>query len=146
MSMRLFQTTQCQQRPFTHKNTFMLCVFFALSLLSCNAVAYAETTEKKSPLTKPPTSFKEVKSRVFSDPYSALPQYEVSRKHFDADGENLLLSHAKRTLSSNANFIELGTKHKLLQANGICFAGTWKINHSSPYSGFFKHAQACRLL
>ena len=136
--MRLFRTTQYQQRPITYKNTFTACRFFALVLLSCNALASSDTTENQSLFTTTSTSFEEVKSRVFSDPYSALPQYEVSRKHFDADGENLLLSHAKRTLSSNANFIELGTKHKLLQANGICFAGTWKINHSSPYSGLFQ--------
>ena len=105
--MRLFRTTQYQQRPITHKNTFTACRFFALVLLSCNALASSDTTEKQSLFTTTSTSFEEVKSRVFSDPYSALPQYEVSRKHFDADGENLLLSHAKRTLSSNANFILL---------------------------------------
>ncbi len=62
----------------------------------------------------------------------------MSRKHFDINGENVLLKHAQRTLSSNANFIELDTKHKLLQANGICFAGTWKMSQISPYSGLFQ--------
>jgi hypothetical protein len=138
MSMRLFRTTQYQQRPIRRKDTFTACRFFALVLLSCNVLAFSETTENPPSSSASSSSFEEVKSRVFSDPYSTLPQYKVSRKHFDVDGKNLLLSHAKRTLSSNANFIELGTKHKLLQANGICFAGTWKINHSSPYSGLFQ--------
>ena len=136
--MCLFQTTQYQQRPFKFKNTFKACRFFALTTLFNCVTAYAETGGNQLGLATPLSPFEQVKSLVFSDPYSSLPQYEVSRKHFDVNGENILLKHAQRTLSSDANFIELGTKHKLLQANGICFAGTWKINQSSPYSGLFQ--------
>lgn len=136
--MCLFQTTQYQQRPFTLKNTFKACRNFALTTLFYCVASHAETSETQLGLATPLSAFEEVKSLVFSDPYSSLPQYEVSRKHFDVSGENILLKHAQRTLSSNANFIELGTKHKLLQANGICFSGTWKINQNSPYTGLFQ--------
>ena len=136
--MCLFQTTQYQQRPFILKNTFKAWRFFALTTLFYCVASHAETSETQLGLATPLSAFEEVKSLVFSDPYSSLPQYEVSRKHFDVNGENVLLKHAQRTLESNANFIELGTKHKLLQANGICFAGTWKMNQSSPYSGLFQ--------
>ena len=136
--MCLFQTTQYQQRPFTLKNTFKACRFFALITLFYCVTSHAENSEAKLGLAAPLSAFEEAKSLVFSDPYSSLPQYEVSRKHFDINGENVLLKHAQRTLSSNANFIELDTKHKLLQANGICFAGTWKMSQNSPYSGLFQ--------
>ena len=136
--MCLFQTTQYQQRPFTLKNTFKACRFFALATLFHCVKSHAETGGTQVGLAAPSSPFEEVKSLVFSDPYSSLPQYEVSRKHFDIKGENVLLKHAQRTLSSNANFIELDTKHKLLQANGICFAGTWKIDQNSPYTGLFQ--------
>lgn len=136
--MCLFQTTQYQQRPFTLKNTFKACRFFALTTLFYCVTSHAENSEAKLGLAAPLSAFEEAKSLVFSDPYSSLPQYEVSRKHFDINDENVLLKHAQRTLSSNANFIGLDTKHKLLQANGICFAGTWKMSQNSPYSGLFQ--------
>ncbi|WP_269916913.1 hypothetical protein [Alteromonas sp. PRIM-21] len=136
--MCLFQTTQYQQRPFTLKNTFKACRFFALTTLFYCVTSHAENSEAKLGLAAPLSAFEEAKSLVFSDPYSSLPQYEVSRKHFDINGENVLLKHAQRTLSSNANFIELDTKHKLLQANGICFAGIWKMSQNRPYSGLFQ--------
>lgn len=100
--------------------------------------SHAENSEAKLGLAAPLSAFEEAKSLVFPDPYSSLPQYEVSRKHFDVNGENVLLKHAQRTLSSNANFVELDTSHKLLQANGICFAGIWKMSQNSPYSGLFQ--------
>ena len=133
-----FQTTQYQQRPFTNRNTFKLWRFFVLSGWLCSTLCCAQTSAKELPAPSQSSTFEDVKNRVFSDPYSALPQYEVSRKHFDVNGENVLLEHAKRTLSSDANFIELGTKHKLLQANGICFAGIWRMTESSPYSGLYQ--------
>lgn len=84
--------------------------------------------------------FHNVKQRVFSDPYPFLPQYTVSKKFFDKGGENVLLKHAKRTLVDNSDFVTLETPHKLLQANGICFAGTWQINSESPYSGLYQES------
>ena len=136
--MCLFQTTQYQQRPFTFENTFKAYRFFALATLFYCVISHAETSEAQFKIATPLSAFEEVKSLVFSDPYVSLPQYKVSRKHFDVNGENVLLKHAQRTLSSNANFVELDTSHKLLQANGICFAGIWKMSQNSPYSGLFQ--------
>ena len=82
--------------------------------------------------------FSEVKKRVFSDPYPFFPHYKVSKKLFDQAGENLLLRHAKRTLASKADFVELASGQKLLQANGICFAGTWEMGENSPYTGLYE--------
>ena len=81
--------------------------------------------------------FEQLKSRVFSDEYSELPQYKVTRKLFDRGGKNLLLADAIRTLRSKDDLIEFPAGQKLLQANGICLAGTWRMNHRSIYSGLF---------
>lgn len=100
----------------------------------------AEGDEQKSKKHLFPTNayFHKVKQRVFSDPYPFLPQYTVSKKFFDKGSENVLLKHAKRTLVDNSDFVTLETPHKLLQANGICFAGTWQINSESSYSGLYQ--------
>ncbi|MBO1256046.1 hypothetical protein J3L16_10155 [Alteromonas sp. 5E99-2] len=81
--------------------------------------------------------FNSIKNSVFSDEYSALPHYKVTKKHFDRDGHNLLFADAKRTLESGDDLIEFPAGQKLLQANGICFAGKWVINEQSEYSGFY---------
>ncbi len=112
------------------KNAFNYGVIFIVSMLCFWPDGLAQSPDTDS-------YFEYVKARVFSDPYDNLPQYEVSRELFDIDGENVLLKHAIRTLSSNEDFITLDTEHKLLQANGICFSGTWQMNHDSPYTGLY---------
>ena len=81
--------------------------------------------------------FDSVKAQVFSDPYSALPQYKVKRSLFKQGDTNLLLNDAKRTLTSQEDLIDFPAGQKLLQANGICFSGIWSINQDSPYSGLY---------
>lgn len=110
-----------------------LCLFALFFNVSVAHVAASEPTANQTN-----AYFEHVKQRVFSDPYPFLPQYNVSRKHFDNNGENLLLKNAKRTLNDNSDFITLDTPHKLLQANGICFAGSWHINNNSEYTGLFE--------
>ncbi|WP_252728052.1 hypothetical protein [Alteromonas sp. C1M14] len=112
--------------------------FFTVLVLCHSTIIHAQITESASPKYANAAAFKRVKDRVFSDPYSRLPQYKVTRKLFDKNGENLLLQHAKRTLSSKANFVALASNQKLLQANGICFAGTWTIYPSSSYTGLYR--------
>lgn len=82
--------------------------------------------------------FRYVEEAIFSEPYVQLPQYQVTRKNFDVDGKNQLFADAKRTLESNIDLFALPGKQKLLQANGICFSGTWQIAHTSPYTGLYK--------
>lgn len=115
------------------KNSFTAWRIFTLLFTSLFYSA-AATSDTRNHLD---SYYEQVKKEVFKDPYPFLPQYEVSRDLFDKNNENLLLKHATRTLSSNADFIELESKQKLLQANGICFAGTWRIAKDSPYSGLY---------
>ena len=115
------------------KNTFTIWRFFAVGLIALPLMSYSSDNDDNVNQDY----YQQVKQAVFSDPYPFLPQYQVSRKHFDNNGENLLLKHAKRTLSSTADFIELEGKQKLLQANGICFAGNWRISENSSYTGLY---------
>ena len=85
-------------------------------------------------------SYSAIRQAVFSQAYDHLPQYEVAREHFDTQGENQLLKAARRTLSNREDMLDFPGGQKLLQANGICFAGYWIIDRPSPYSGLFRTA------
>lgn len=94
------------------------------------AVTYADQVSSE---VSPLDYFNKVKGAVFSDEYSALPQYKVTKKHFDRDHHNLLFADAKRTLESSDDLIEFPAGQKLLQANGICFSGKWVMNEQSDF-------------
>ncbi len=120
------------------QNSF--CQFFLLPVLYCKriqtfilfAVAIGFTN-----IAIAETYYDTVKKVVFSDAYKTLPQYLVKRDLFDKDGRNILLENAKRTLSSERDLVEFPAGQKLLQANGICFAGTWHMSDGSPYTGLY---------
>ncbi len=86
--------------------------------------------------------YDELKSEVFSDPYSQRPTYNVTRKPFGKPGnkpENHLRTAARRTLKSAQDLYDFENGQKLLQANGICFAGQWVMDQPSRYSGLFSY-------
>ncbi len=77
-----------------------------------------------------------VKQAIFDKAYSQRPNYVVSRKLFgktQKDRDNKLLAAAKRTLTDPRDLIDFPDKQKLLQANGICFAGTWDIDKKTDF-------------
>lgn len=116
--------------------------------LASNNTTTSSSTETNSSLsqTQSDTSlinsrFESLKSVIFDQPYSQLPQYKVKKRFFGAEkkaDENKLLEAAKRTFENTDDLIELPTNNKLLNANGICFSGTWTINQESKYSGLYK--------
>lgn len=90
------------------------------------------------------TRFEKIKSELFNQPYSELPQYNVNKQLFGPEkvkggqeNENKLINAARRTFDSSEDLITLETQHKLLNANGICFAGAWRINQDSDYTGLY---------
>ena len=88
------------------------------------------------------SSYNEIKQVIFSTPYSSLPHYQVNKKLFGNSGNsetNLLLQAARRTLTIKDDLFDFPQDQKLLQANGICFAGKWVIDKPSPYSGQFRY-------
>lgn len=102
-------------------------------LLVC--IAYTSHSEVQAN-----TRFEQLKTEVFSAPYEVRPNYKVTRKAFGKSGgspKNNLRVAARRTLNSVKDLYEFERGQKLLQANGICFAAQWVIDHESPFTGLF---------
>jgi len=84
--------------------------------------------------------FEGLKEAVFAEPYKVRPIYKVERGPFGKAGNkpnNHLRVAARRTLSSTDDLFEFENDRKLLQANGICFAGEWVIDQQSVFTGLF---------
>lgn len=84
--------------------------------------------------------YETLRTAIFATPYNELPTYNVSRKLFGKSGDsedNKLREAANRTFTDERDLIEFPEGQKLLQANGICFSGEWKISPDSPFSGLF---------
>ncbi len=97
------------------------------------------TAEKVTPSTQ--NSFQTVWNQVASNPYSILPQNEISFGKLTSWGRDIILEDANRTLQVHADI--LPHFDKLAHPNGICMEGTWEIYKENPYSGYFKnHSKA----
>jgi len=68
-------------------------------------------------------------------PYEALPEHVVSLSTFYENGVDRLARSVDRTLNDNRDV--LPRFQKLVHPIGICFAGTWAITESNPYTGYF---------
>jgi len=85
--------------------------------------------------------FEQLKNSLFEQPYKALPSYKVKRKLFGPSGKsekNKVLAASRRTFSNTQDLIEQINGQKLLNANGICFSGSWEITKETPYTGLYK--------
>lgn len=94
-------------------------------------------------------SFRAVKEAVWSDPYEQLPQIRVALEDFGPPGsppDNRLRAAAARTLRVQDDLYAFPEGRKLLQANGICFAGRWRTGSDSPYTGLFAPHTTARLI
>ena len=86
------------------------------------------------------STFSQVKSVVFRQPYAVLPQLQVSSDRLGTEGAtpgNHLRKAAIRTLSVQHDLYRFPGGQKLFQANGRCFAGRWRITRPSRYTGLF---------
>ncbi len=84
------------------------------------------------------SAFDVVHEAVFSNPYQALPQYRVDLSLLGRSGDgndNHFRAAARRTLASEADLLDFPHGQKLLQPNGICFSGEWRIGPGSPWTG-----------
>ncbi|NIW86348.1 MAG: hypothetical protein GWN09_07080 [Gammaproteobacteria bacterium] len=82
--------------------------------------------------------FADVREALAEGRYAALPHFVVDAEQFGPPGdgpENRLREAARRTLESRTDLIEFPAGRKLLQPNGICFTGQWRITEPSPYTG-----------
>ncbi|MEM7540022.1 MAG: hypothetical protein AAF384_00395 [Pseudomonadota bacterium] len=95
------------------------------------------------------TSYTEVYRAVFAEAYSRLPQYAVDLALLGKAGDstaNHFREAARRTLRSTVDLFDFPAGQKLLQPNGICFAGIWQIDASSPFSGLLSAGTRLRAI
>ncbi len=76
-------------------------------------------------------TFREVKEGAFSGPYPQLPKHKglgpgTFLQLFADSARNM---YDKRDLRPHYD--------KLIHTHGVCYAGTWKIDQDSPYTGYF---------
>ena len=87
--------------------------------------------------------FSEIRELIFREPYPERPTFRVDIDLFGPAGDrtdNALRAAARRILMRLDDLVDYPRGQKLLQANGICFAGEWVIDHESPYTGLFASA------
>lgn len=80
-------------------------------------------------------SFADVWAATQEGPYADLPQWQTRLSKFFSAGVDMLAASASRTLDDETD--NLPPFQKLVHPIGICFAGTWTITESSPYTGYF---------
>jgi len=135
------------RRPITLKS-FIALSLFSLALNTSSATAQTTTGAATGRLdeTYKGSRYQDIYATVFQKPYTELPHYRINKRHFGPGGNHLnnrVLNAGLRTLRSRADLMDFPGGQKLFQANGICFAGQWRIDTDSPYSGLFaKGAQA----
>ncbi len=80
--------------------------------------------------------FKELKARVWEEPYRELPIYKIDKKRVNS-GE--FEKNSVRTIDTHLDLIETD-QPKIVHPNGVCLTGLWEIadrNNSIEYSGYF---------
>ncbi len=75
---------------------------------------------------------------------STLPKREVTLKDLATQPLTIYQS-AKESLKDTGDLYPTRTK-KLIRPNGICLAGTWKINAKTPYTGYFATGAQARII
>lgn len=76
-------------------------------------------------------SYREVKEAAWSGPYAKLPKHKGLRpgtfiQFLNDSARNM---HDRRDIRQKYD--------KLIHSHGICFAGIWRIDEDSPYTGYF---------
>jgi hypothetical protein len=77
------------------------------------------------------STYREVKEAAWSGPYAELPCHQglTPRKFFQFLNDSARNMHDRRDIRQKYD--------KLIHSHGICFAGLWKIDQDSPYTGYF---------
>lgn len=99
-----------------------------LFALTCTSLVHANEYEG--------SRFSDVWDAAQENPYSILPEEKVSVASFFDFMVDKLEQASIRTIDDRSDVLPYFKK--LLHPNAICFAGTWNITESNPYSGYFK--------
>jgi hypothetical protein len=128
--------TWTQKGIYVKRTTLInLIVPVSLSLLvGCGTPADSTSTLNNDDDGYAGSTFEDIWNQVTSDVYQTLPQKSVTLGSFGWF-QSRLRSDAKRTLNSRKDI--LPRFKKLLHPNGICLAGKWSIDQSTPFTGYF---------
>lgn len=113
-----------------------LNILFISTLFLVLACSSSPPVVQKSYSASKTNQFEAVWEQIKSDPVTKLPQVKVSYRKLVAQGKNVILSDAKRTLNSHSDILPFF--EKLAHPNGVCFKGVWNITTPNKYSGYFK--------
>ena len=120
----------------------ILSIFLSSTMANANAEISAHSEDS---VGNDNARYQTLKEKIFRQPYTDLPYYKVTKALFKNNNKSSskknksqLLIDAKRTLSSSEDFLNIERQQKLLQANGICFAGKWHINRESKFTGLYQ--------
>ena len=129
-------------RNFMQIKNLLLCfVLIWLFIIGGNTVVKGAEPQAVIKDNSASSRFINLKNTLFATPYDELPSYKVSRKLFgpSKDNEkNKLLQAARRTFDDTSDLISFPSGQKLLNANGICFVGEWRITQENPFTGLYK--------
>lgn len=95
------------------------------------------------------STFAEVQAAVWRQPYATLPRWPVDSHTLGETGDspdNHLRAAAIRTLKDRSDLREFRRDRKLFQASGICFAGEWRIDTATPWTGLFAEGTRALLI
>lgn len=84
--------------------------------------------------------FKELKARVWEEPYEQLPTYKVDKGRINS-GE--FERNSARTVDAHFDLLE-SERPKIVHPNGICLTGFWEINDENSdnhYTGYFANGR-----
>ena len=90
------------------------------------------------------STFREVRDQVWSDPYAALPTYEITLSTLYSGFRNLLLRAARRALTEERDVVPYF--QRLVHPLGVALAGRWQMTHDSPYTGLFRKGTEALIL
>jgi len=125
----------------TTKASCLFSFLFGAFALYTNTSAQSIELQTKESENHALSRFEHLKKTIFSQPYQELPYYKVNRKRFGPSSnteKNKLLQAARRTFDDPSDLITLPTGQKLLNANGICFIGEWRITEKNSFTGLYK--------
>ena len=123
------------------KTLYPASILTGVMIINGNSLAQSDTIEAAQAPNQSEIRFNHIKTSLFAEPYPELPYYKVSRKLFGPaknNEKNHLLTAAKRTFDDSADLIDFPSGQKLLNANGICFIGEWRITTPNPFTGLYK--------
>ena len=125
---------------FGYLDTALFLVQFAFAAKTMQLRPEPGLEEDKAIFPYNGTTYREVKEAAWSGPYETLPCHQglTPSKLFQFLNDSARNMHDRRDIRPKYD--------KLIHSHGICFAGLWKIDQDSPYTGYFANGSTGLLI